>query len=79
MQWQTTLETSLSNLFGERQEIAYLPLPPEEGWGEGAFFSPNASSHALTPGPSPELSRMERGELQAPSPLTTLRKPIPTS
>ena len=30
-----------------------LPLPPGEGWGEGAFFSPNATSHALTPGPSP--------------------------
>ena len=35
-------------------------LPPGEGWGEGVFFSRNAASPALAPGPSAGLSGLSR-------------------
>ena len=39
---------------GERQEIVYLPLPPGEGWGEGAVSRATPRRTPSPPVPLPE-------------------------
>ena len=58
---------------GERQEIVYLPLPPGEGWGEGAFSRPTPRRTPSPPAPLPEgegrnagAARLSRLTVKAP-------------